>query len=375
MLTYLTQLAERYPDLSFLRLFGYVTFRAAGAACTAFFLALVFGPLTVKLLHHFQAVAPHRTDGLVVDDPPEPGKNKTPSMGGLLLLFATLVAIVLWCNPTSALVLIFLGLMISLGVLGFLDDYLKIANQSRDGLSSRSKLFWQVLIAVAAVILLDSVPETGDNVRQLMVPFFKYPVIENMALWMTVLFGVIVLVGASNAVNLTDGMDGLAIGCTITCALTYAVFAYMCGHFFIAEHLRIPFVPGSSEVSVIAFAMAGAGLGFLWHNCYPASMFMGDTGSLSLGGAIGLIAVLVKQELVLVLVGGVFVLEAGSVILQVSYFKLTRRFTGTPRRIFLCAPYHHHLKLGGWKETQIVVRFWILSLVLAGLGLATLKIR
>ncbi len=375
MLYYLHMLGTQHPELSFLRLIRFVTFRASMAGLTGFLLVLFLGPLTIRLLRRFQAISPPRLEGLAPNDQIAEIKRRVPSMGGILIVVATLIAIHLWAIPNQALVLIFGGLMLGMGIIGFLDDYLKVKKKSRDGMSGRTKFICQIILAIIAVWLLDQVPEAGGYVRKLMLPFFTGPVVNNLPLWLAIGIGVLVVVGSSNAVNLTDGMDGLAIGCTVICSLAYAVFAYVCGHFETANYLRIPFLPGSSEVTVIACAMAGAGMGFLWHNCYPAGMFMGDTGSLALGGAIGLIAVLVKQELILVVIGGIFVVEAGSVILQVSFFKLTRRLTGEPRRLFLCAPYHHHLQRKGWTETQVVVRFWILAAVLAGCGLATLKIR
>jgi phospho-N-acetylmuramoyl-pentapeptide-transferase len=369
MLYYLSEYAS---NISILNVFRYVTFRAGCAGCTAFILTILFGPMTVRILRRFQTTAPDHLDGVVPDEQRDLTKRHVPTMGGILILYSVVQSIVLWAVP-SALVKVFLGLLIALGLVGFLDDYKKVSQKDNAGLSARWKLIFQILICGSAVWHLDAV--TCDHVRSLMLPFFKSPVIQDMGIWVTVIFGCLVLVGSSNAVNLSDGMDGLAIGCSVVCAGTYACFAYVCGHKLIADYLFVPFVPGASEVTVIAAAIVGAGLGFLWHNCNPATMFMGDTGSLAIGGAVGLIAVLVKQEILLLVVGGVFVLEAGSVILQVSYYKLTRRLTGTPKRLFLCTPFHHHLQRLGWTETQIVVRFWILALVLAAVGMATLKVR
>ena len=296
-------------------------------------------------------------------------------MGGILILFSIILTVLLWAVPNNSLVRISLFLLVALGLVGFLDDYRKVIHKDKKGLSGHWKFFFQIAISLVAVWSLYLVPEAGDNLTKLMIPFFKQPIIEDMWIGVALCFGCLVVVASSNAVNLSDGMDGLAVGCVTICAITYAVFAYFCGHKLFAIYLQIPFVPGCSEVVVIATAIAGAGLGFLWHNCPPASVFMGDTGSLSIGGAIGLIAVLVKQEILLIIVGGIFVIEAGSVILQVGYYKLTRRLTGTPRRLFQCAPIHHHFQKCGWKETQVVVRFWIMAFILAAIGLATLKIR
>ena len=374
MLYYLS-LLEQYDPVSFLRIFKYVTFRAGGAAFTAFLIVLLFGPLTVRLLKRFRATVPGRIgeyDQRLADEL----KNKTPSMGGLLILVGLVGAILLWALPTNPLAQIFLYLILALGAIGFYDDWRKVRGQSsKEGMSGNAKIVAQIVVAGIAATWLYRVTPSDGFFRDLMVPFFKAPLLESLPLWVALGFAALVVVGSSNAVNLSDGLDGLAAGCTLICALTYAVFAYLCGHKIFADYLQVPFVPGSSEVVVIATAMAGAVLGFLWHNCTPAAMYMGDTGSLSLGGAVGLIAVLVKQELLLLIVGGIFVVEAGSVILQVGYYKLTRKVSGEPKRLFLRAPFHHHLQLKGWKETQIVTRFWIIGLLLAGFGLATLKIR
>ncbi|MCJ8332383.1 MAG: phospho-N-acetylmuramoyl-pentapeptide-transferase [Lentisphaeria bacterium] len=360
-----------------LRLFEYVTFRAGGAAFSAFIMAIVFGQLTVKLLISLQFVAPNRLEGLVEDDEETLNQKKNvPSMGGILILGATILSVLIWADLSNSLTLIFLGLLILLGMIGFADDYLKVVRKSKDGISGKAKLAGQIIIAAVAVYLLY---HTGDEdsrkiFQNLWIPFVKTPILMALPLVVIVGFGTLVVVGSSNAVNLSDGMDGLAVGCTVITAIAYAIFAYACGNSEHASYLGVPFVH-SAEVSVVAAAIAGAGLGFLWHNCYPASMFMGDTGSLALGGAIGLIAVLVKQEFLLVIIGGIFVVEAGTVILQVIYFKLTRKLTGEPKRLFKCAPIHHHFKMSGWTETQIVIRFWIIALVLAFIGIASLKVR
>ncbi len=374
MLYYLSTFSD-LDYFSFLRLFRYISFRAGGAAITAFFLTLILGPATVRLLKKLQATAPGHMEGLLPQEQQDSNKLKIPTMGGMLILFSILVSIMFWAIIQQPLVKVFMGLLIALGMVGFYDDWQKIKSKSNIGISARGKLIFQFLIAILAVGSLYFIPETKENFTKLMVPLIKNPLVEDLPIIVALILGCLVVVGSSNAVNLSDGMDGLAIGCSIICAMVYACFAYFCGHKYFAIYLQIPYIPGSSEVVVIAAAMVGSGLGFLWHNCYPAAMFMGDTGSLSIGGAIGLIAVLVKQELLLLLIGGVFVIEAGSVILQVSYFKLTRRLTGTPKRLFQCAPIHHHFQKLGWKETQVVIRFWIIALLLAALGMATLKIR
>ncbi|MBN1865130.1 MAG: phospho-N-acetylmuramoyl-pentapeptide-transferase, partial [Victivallales bacterium] len=265
---------------------------------------------------------------------------------------------------------VFLGTLLALGGVGFLDDYVKVVKRRRDGISAKLKISFQCVIALCAVIFVLSIPSSDQYMWTFMVPFLKNPVLTGATgASLALAIGMIAVVGASNAVNITDGKDGLAVGCMIFAALAYAAFAYLCGHRIFAEHLRIPYIPGAGEVGVFASAIAGASIGFLWYNCHPASMFMGDTGSLALGGTIALVAVLVKQELTLIIVGGVFVMECLSVMLQVFSFKTTGK------RIFLCAPIHHHFERKGWKESQIVVRFWILAGILALCGLATLKIR
>ena len=366
MLCFLSEFAGFFGPL---RLFNYVTFRAGGAFFTALLLAIILGPFTVRTLKRMSAHAPSRLKGLVPDNMLFPEKDKVPSMGGLLIIFAITVSTILWASPLNHLVVVFIITLLTLSFIGFLDDYTKIAHSKRDGISGRLKLCMQLLVGAGAAFYLDCLPATGSTGREFMVPFLKSPLFSEIPMLISVGFAALVVVASSNAVNLTDGKDGLAVGCSVFCTLTYAAFAYMCGHRIFAGYLSIPYIPGASEVVVFAAAIVGACLGFLWYNCHPASMFMGDTGSLALGGSIGLIAVLVRQELTLIIVGGVFVMEALSVILQVTSYKLFKK------RIFLCTPIHHHFERLGWTETQIVVRFWILSGVFALLGIATLKIR
>ncbi len=346
------------------RLIDYVTFRAGAAAFTAMLLVLLFGPLTVRLLKDF--VSPNRYKDYVQNVAPI--KDKTPSMGGLLIIASILVSMLLWGNLTNVLVLIFLGAMLGFMTLGFADDYCKVRLKSKDGVSARTKFFFQILISLGAIGAFSLLPETRGYLREFCVPFIKTPV-WIMPVGLAIFFGIIVVVASSNAVNLTDGKDGLAVGCTIFCTLTYAAFAYMSGHKVFADYLSLNYISGAGEVGVFASCIAGACIGFLWYNCNPAAMFMGDTGSLALGGCIGLIAVLVKQELLLILVGWVFVMEAGSVVLQVASVKLTGK------RIFLCTPIHHHFEKKNWPETHIVVRFWIIAGICALIGLASLKLR
>ncbi len=354
-----------------LRLFKFVTFRAGGAAFTAFMLALLLGPLTVKLLKRAGAVAPSRLAGLVADELVDKDKDNIPCMGGVLIIFSVAVSALLWGRLDSFLIQVFLTTLLALGGLGFLDDYVKVHHSDSGGISAKTKLIMQSAVALCAVFFIFSSPEAGIYMHQVWLPFIKDPVITGTAgAVCAIALGSLAVVGTSNAVNLTDGKDGLAVGCSIFAALAYAAFAYFSGHRVFASYLDVPFIVGAGEVGVFAAALAGACIGFLWHNCYPASMFMGDTGSLALGGTIGLIAVLVRQELTLILVGGVFFVEAVSVILQVAYFKATGG-----KRIFLCAPIHHHFIAKGWTETQVVVRFWIIAGVCALAAIATLKIR
>jgi phospho-N-acetylmuramoyl-pentapeptide-transferase len=290
-------------------------------------------------------------------------------MGGLLIIASVVFASLLWVDPRSWLVWLVLATMGYMGLLGFWDDYTKVTRQHAKGLTARRKFALGVLWAAIVATVLLAVPETASGARRLMVPFFKNPVVEDMGVALTIAFVSVVLVGASNAVNLTDGLDGLAIGCSSSVAFSYLIMAYAAGHALFAEYLRIPYVRGAGELAVFCGCLLGSCLGFLWYNCHPARVFMGDTGSLALGGAIAMVAILIKQELVLVIVGGVFVMEAMSVILQVASFKLRGK------RIFAMAPIHHHFEIRKWRETQVTVRFWILSIIFALLGIMTLKIR
>ncbi len=366
MLYFLQKLSDCFGPL---RLFGYVTFRAGGALMTSALITFLLGPYTIRLLNRFKTQAPSRLKGLVPEEHIDPEKDTVPSMGGLLIVFSITFSNILWALPGNPLVHIFLFTLLSLAAIGFADDYVKIARRNRNGIPAYVKLGLQLLVGLFAVLALDGLPETEKLLRQIILPFFKNPILPALPPVVAFAFSILVVTGSSNAVNLTDGKDGLAVGCVIFCALTYAVFAYMTGHSVFADYLKIPFIPGTSEVVVFASAIVGTCIGFLWFNCHPASMFMGDTGSLALGGTIGLMAVLVKQELTLIIVGGVFVLEALSVIIQVTSYKLTGK------RIFLCTPIHHHFEQKGWTETQIVVRFWILAGLFALFGIATLKLR
>jgi phospho-N-acetylmuramoyl-pentapeptide-transferase len=343
--------------------FRYITFRTAGAVVTAILLALILGPRFIATLRRLSVGQNIREVG------PQSHQVKagTPTMGGVLILFTLVVPTLLWANLTNPYVWIAIGVTVAFGAIGFVDDYLKVRRRRNLGLSARAKFLLQVGVAALMGALLWGMPLEGAFAPTLAFPFFK-DLVLNLGL-LYVPFVVFVLVGSSNAVNLTDGLDGLAIGATLIAAATYAVFTYVAGNKVLAQYLQVAYVPGVGEVTVFCGALVGASIGFLWWNAHPAEVFMGDVGSLALGGAIGTVAVLAKQELVLVLVGGLFVIEALSVILQVTSFKLRGK------RIFRMAPLHHHFELVGWAEPKIIVRFWILAVMFALLGLSTLKLR
>ena len=366
MMYFLHHLSDRFIGFN---VFLYVTFRAIAAAVTAFLLTLIFGNFIIRILIALKLGQPirgaaevHRLAEL------HGGKQGTPTMGGVLVIGSVFVSSLLWTRLDNRFVWLVLFCMVYLGALGFADDYLKVTKKKSDGISGRIKLVFQIALALIVTAVFLSSPLLEVQARSLYVPFVKAPVITNMG-WFTFIFFLLVIVGSSNTVNLTDGLDGLAIGCTITVAFAYALLSYAAGNFRIAEYLQVPFYPFAGELTVVCSALIGAGLGFLWFNCFPAKVFMGDTGSLSIGGMIGVVAICCKQELLLVVVGGVFVIEAVSVILQVMSFKLTGK------RIFVMSPLHHHFELTGWKENTVIVRFWILSIIFALLGLATLKLR
>ena len=366
MMYFLHHLSDRFIGFN---VFLYVTFRAIAAAVTAFLLTLIFGNFVIRILIALKLGQPirgaaevHRLAEL------HGGKQGTPTMGGVLVIGSVFASSVIWARLDNRFVWLVLFCMVYLGALGFADDYLKVTKKKSDGISGRIKLIFQIALALIVTAVFLTSPLLEVQARSLYVPFVKTPVIANMG-WFTFVFFLLIIVGSSNAVNLTDGLDGLAIGCTVTVAFAYALLSYAAGNFRIAEYLQVPFYPFAGELTVVCSALVGAGLGFLWFNCFPAKVFMGDTGSLSIGGMIGVVAICCKQELLLVVVGGVFVIEAGSVILQVMSFKLTGK------RIFVMSPLHHHFELTGWKENTVIVRFWILSIVFALLGLATLKLR
>jgi phospho-N-acetylmuramoyl-pentapeptide-transferase len=365
-----------YEWLEALNVFRYITFRGVFAALTAFVLSLALGNFTIRKLLSLKLGQPIRDAAEVHKLADLHGaKAGTPTMGGILLLGATIVATILWARPDNSFVWLVLGAMTVAGGLGFADDYLKVSKRNAAGVRERTKLAVQLVIAVGVTIFFLTDSSLNVQAQGLYVPFYKTMLVSNMGAVLTFLFFAAIILGTSNAVNLTDGLDGLATGCTLTVTFAYAVLAYIAGHRGIAEYLKVPFYSQAGELTVFCMALGGASLGFLWFNAHPAKMFMGDTGSLAIGGAVGVVAICVKQELLLVIIGFVFVVEAVSVLIQRFYFKYTKRRYGAGRRVFRMAPLHHHFELSGWKETAVVVRFWIVSFVCALVGLATLKLR
>jgi phospho-N-acetylmuramoyl-pentapeptide-transferase len=357
----LAPLADQFHALN---LFRYITFRAGGGFFTSLLISLVFGTQIIAWLRSMQGEGqPIRSDG------PQSHlvrKKGTPTMGGFLILLALTISTLLWADLGNAYVWIVIWMTVSFGLIGFLDDYRKLTRRSHHGVPGKVKLLLEILMAIGACIALAFV------MRQPIANTIAIPFVKNVVLdvgWFFLVFGVLVIAGASNAVNLTDGLDGLAIGPALIAIASFAFIAYAVGRTDFANYLQLHHVPGADELTVFCGAMVGAGLGFLWFNAPPASVFMGDTGSLSIGAALGTIAVITKHELVLAIIGGLFVLEAISVIVQVASFKMTGR------RVFRMAPLHHHFEQKGWEEAQIVIRFWIISAILAIAGLATLKLR
>ena len=355
--------------LKALNVFSYITFRAICAGITAFLISVVFGNFVIRKLISLKFGQPIRTAAEVHKLHELHGSKKgTPTMGGILLIGSVVISTLLWAKPENPFVWLVLFSAVFLGGIGFYDDWLKVTKKSSDGISSRLKFGLQSLLAGIVTLYFLTNPKLAATAQQLFIPFLKEPLLLGMGA-LTFIFYLLVIVGTSNAVNLTDGLDGLATGCTATVAATYAVLVYVAGNFKAASYLQVPFVPYAGELTVLCVALLGACLGFLWWNAHPARVFMGDTGSLAIGGMLGAVAICCKQELLLVIVGGVFVMEAMSVILQVASFKTTGR------RIFKMSPIHHHFELSGWKENTVIVRFWILSVLFALLGLATLKLR
>ena len=361
--------------LSPLRLFRYITVRSAGAAITALLLSWWLGPRVIAWLKQLKFGQEYRDKAEETGDIKTRflSKKGTPTMGGILIVMVLHITTVLWAQWTTLILLTLLSVLV-LTALGFYDDYAKITQQTSGGATAAVKLIVQFGLAIFIGVYLWSVPGTKKLVTDIMIPFYKHPVLTGAGL---VGIGVTVfaIVGSSNAVNLTDGLDGLAIMPTVLVGSALGIFAYVAGNAVFSKYLLLPYIPGAGELAVFCSALAGAGLGFLWFNAYPAEVFMGDVGALALGAALGTVAVIVRQEIVLFIMGGVFVAETLSVMLQVGYFKYTKKKYGQGRRILRMAPLHHHFEQSGWKETQVVVRFWIITILLVLFGLSTLKIR
>ena len=379
------------PEFGFLRVVQYITFRAVLAAMTALLIGIIAGPWVIRRLTALKIGQPVR--GYAMQSHLQ--KSGTPTMGGVLVLISIAISTLLWFDWTNRFVWIVLAVTLGFGAIGWADDWQKVVNKDPEGMRSREKFFWQSLIGlVAALYLVFSISESNNfRVMELffkwvasgfdvnlppkaglMVPFVKeinYP----LGVFGFVIMTYLVIVGASNAVNLTDGLDGLAIMPVVMVGSALGVFAYVTGSSVYSKYLLFPYIPGSGELLIFCSAMAGAGLAFLWFNAHPAQVFMGDVGALALGGALGTIAVIVRQEIVLSIMGGIFVVEAMSVMAQVLYFKYTKKKYGEGRRILKMAPLHHHFEKSGWKETQVVVRFWIITMLLCLIGLSTLKLR
>ncbi|WP_334186485.1 phospho-N-acetylmuramoyl-pentapeptide-transferase [Noviherbaspirillum sp.] len=389
MLLWLAQYFQQ--EVGPLRVFNFITFRAVFATLTALGIGLIAGPAVIRMLTRLKVGQAVRTNG------PQTHliKTGTPTMGGALILLSIGIATLLWSDWSNRFIWVVLVVTLGYGAIGWVDDYRKVVYKNPDGMSSKEKYFWQSLIGIAAAIYLAfsvSAPtntqvlglfiewvQSGFNIdlppkADFIVPFFKtisYP----LGVWGFILLTYLVIVGTSNAVNLTDGLDGLAIMPTVMVGTALGLFAYLTGSAVFSKYLLIPYIPGAAELLIFCGAMAGAGLAFLWFNAHPAQVFMGDVGALALGGALGTIAVIVRQEVVLFIMGGIFVVETLSVMLQVGYFKYTKKRFGVGRRILLMAPLHHHFEQKGWKETKVVVRFWIITMMLVLFGLSTLKLR
>ncbi|MFG6432511.1 phospho-N-acetylmuramoyl-pentapeptide-transferase [Roseateles sp. LYH14W] len=380
-----------YPDLGFLRVFQYITFRAVMAAMTALLIGLAFGPWVIRSLTAMKIGQPIRAYGVQQ----HLAKAGTPTMGGVLILIGIGVSTLLWFDWSNRFVWVVMLVTMGFGAVGWVDDWRKVVDKNPEGMRSREKFFWQSLIGLfAALYLAFSVSETSflgvvqlffrwvssgfstelPPKADLLIPFFK-TISMPLGVWGFVALAFFVMVGTSNAVNFTDGLDGLAIMPVVLVGSALGLFAYLTGSSVFSKYLLLPYIPGAGELLIFCAAMAGAGLAFLWFNAHPAQVFMGDVGALALGGGLGTIAVITRQEIVLGIMGGIFVAEVLSVMLQVSWFKFTKKRFGTGRRIFKMAPLHHHFEKSGWNETQVVIRFWIITMLLCLVGLASLKLR
>ncbi len=384
MFYYLSQMPQWLVDnghaawadwLSFLRVFQYITFRTAGASVTALLLSWWLGPKIIAKLKQLKFSQQYEDKAEAAGGlEARVNKKGTPSMGGVMIVLTLDITALLWARWNEFLALTLMSVVV-LAALGFYDDWVKLTKQDKAGVHSKVKLIVQIGLGLFIALYLWNHQSMSDLVRKLMMPFYPEAVDFAGAGIVGFLITVAAIVGSSNAVNLTDGLDGLAIGCTLIVAFVFIILTYIAGNVNTAEYLLVPYVEGAGELTVFCAAMIGAGLGFLWFNCHPAQVFMGDTGSLALGGSLGVIAVLIHQPFVLVIAGGVFVLEALSVMIQTGWFKYTRRKYGEGRRVFLMAPLHHHFEKKGWHESQVVARFYILGILFAVLALSTLKLR
>ncbi|HEV6968887.1 phospho-N-acetylmuramoyl-pentapeptide-transferase [Roseateles sp.] len=380
-----------YPDLGFLRIFQYITFRAVMAAMTALLIGLAFGPWVIRRLTEMKIGQPIRAYGVQQ----HLAKSGTPTMGGVLVLIGIGVSTLLWFDWSNRFVWVVMLVTMGFGAIGWVDDWRKVVDKNPEGMASREKFMWQSLIGLfAAIYLAFSVSETSflgvvqlfirwvssgfstelPPKADLLIPFFK-TISMPLGVWGFVALSYFVIVGTSNAVNFTDGLDGLAIMPVVMVGSALGLFAYLTGSSVFSKYLLLPYIPGAGELLIFCAAMAGAGLAFLWFNAHPAQVFMGDVGALALGGGLGTLAVITRQEIVLGIMGGIFVAEVLSVMLQVSWFKFTKKKFGEGRRIFKMAPLHHHFEKSGWNETQVVIRFWIITMLLCLIGLASLKLR
>jgi len=344
-------------------IFQYTTFRAGGAILTSLIITFIIGPIIIRNLKKYKIGQTVRDDGPKTHQV----KSGTTTMGGIIIILSLLISSLLWARLDNHLILWLIAATLYFGMIGFADDYLKLVKKNPKGLSAKKKLFFQSMFAIFVIVYLYFNPTNSQYATSLNIPYLKTTFLELSLLYFVLIF--FVIVGSSNAVNLTDGLDGLATGNIIIAAGTLAIFSYLIGHSHISSYLKVPYVAGAGEISVFLMALFGSGLGFLWYNSYPAEIFMGDTGSLCLGGLLGLSAVFIKQELILFIVGGIFVAEALSVMIQVSVFKRTQK------RVFRMAPLHHHFELGGLAETKVTIRFWIVGIILAIIAIASLKLR
>ncbi|ACB75913.1 phospho-N-acetylmuramoyl-pentapeptide-transferase [Opitutus terrae] len=371
MLSHLADLQDYFGPLRLLR---YITVRTLLAAVTSLTIGFVIAPWLIAKFRELKLGHGYIDDRTGALGATYFDKKNTPTMGGLIIFLSVFTSAALWAAPN---IWVFVSLFVyaALTIPGWRDDYLKVVHKNRNGISSWEKIGWQSLATVVALGLLLWHPASAQKIREFWVPFVKYPLIPHMHWAVLLVLIYLWIVGFSNAINLTDGLDGLAIGCTIPVALVFGIMAYVADHVFLSQYLLTSHVPGTGELAVICGALIGGCMAFLWYNCHPAEVFMGDTGSLALGGLIGVMAFMIHQPLTLVIVGGVFVAEMLSVVVQVGVFKITKRRSGVGRRFFLMAPVHHHFQKKGWPETKVVLRFWVLSLGCALAGLATLKLR